>query len=103
MTAVQILAIISSGIGAFFMLMAAVGIVRMPDLYTRLHCSTKSATLGVGFQILAAILYAGDPAVALRGIAVVVFMILTAPVAGHIIARSVYRAKRPGTQPPATD
>ncbi|TVR43578.1 MAG: monovalent cation/H(+) antiporter subunit G [Planctomycetota bacterium] len=77
--------------GAFFMFTAALGIVRMPDIYTRLHCSTKSATLGVGLILLAVAVNSGEGAVWARAIAGIAFFMLTVPVAGHILARAGYR------------
>jgi multicomponent Na+:H+ antiporter subunit G len=77
-------------VGAFFMLVAAVGVVRMPDLFSRMHSSTKSATLGVGCLLLGAALHFGDVAIAARALAIVVFMLVTAPVAAHMIGRAAY-------------
>ena len=58
-------------IGAAFMAVAALGVMRMPDLFMRLHCSTKSATLGVGCIMLGAAVHFGDLAVWARALAVV--------------------------------
>jgi multicomponent Na+:H+ antiporter subunit G len=77
-------------IGASFLLLAAVGIVRMPDLFTRLQATTKATTLGVGCVVLAVAVHFGDLGVAARAAAVVVFMLLTAPVAAHMIGRAAY-------------
>jgi multicomponent Na+:H+ antiporter subunit G len=79
-------------IGAAFMAVAALGVMRMPDLFMRLHCSTKSATLGVGCIMLGAAVHFGDLAVWARALAVVVFIFVTAPVAGHVLARAAYFA-----------
>ena len=77
-------------IGAVFMLLAAVGVVRMPDVYMRMHSSTKSATFGVSFVMAGAALYFGDLAIAVRALAVVIFFFITAPVAAHLIGRAAY-------------
>jgi multicomponent Na+:H+ antiporter subunit G len=77
-------------VGAVFMLLAGVGVFRMPDVFTRMHSSTKSATLGVGCVLLGAALYFNDLAIAARAIAVVVFVFVTAPVAAHMIGRAAY-------------
>lgn len=87
---VQILSAILFVVGVAFMLVAAVGVVRMPDFLMRLHCSTKSATLGVGCVLLGAALYFGDAAVWARALAVMVFVFATAPVAAHILGRAAY-------------
>ncbi|TVR11179.1 MAG: monovalent cation/H(+) antiporter subunit G [Planctomycetota bacterium] len=87
----DILASILVVAGAFFMFTAAVGIVRMPDIYTRLHCSTKSATLGIGLILLSVAVASGEGAVWARAIAGIAFFMLTVPVGGHILARAGYR------------
>ncbi len=82
-------------LGVAFMLIAAIGVVRMPDIFMRLHCSTKSATLGVGCVMLGAALHFGEFAIWARAIAVVAFIFVTAPVAGHILGRAAYLARAP--------
>lgn len=77
--------------GAFFMLMGAVGIVRLPDLFMRMSATTKSLTLGVSFMMLAVALHFNDLAVGARALATILFVFLTAPVAAHLIARAGYR------------
>ena len=76
--------------GAFFMLMGAVGIVRMPDLFMRMSATTKSATLGVSFMMLAVALHFNDLAIGARALATILFVFLTAPIAAHMIARAGY-------------
>jgi len=77
-------------VGAIFSLLAAVGIVRMPDLYLRMHSSTKAGTLGVGCLLGACAAYFGEIAVVLQASLVVGFLFLTAPIASHLIARAAY-------------
>ncbi|KAA0231643.1 monovalent cation/H(+) antiporter subunit G [candidate division KSB1 bacterium] len=79
-------------IGAVFMLLAAIGVVRMPDLYLRMSATSKAATLGVICVMLAAALHFNDFAITARITAIIVFLILTAPVAAHKIARAAYLA-----------
>ncbi|HSM54575.1 MAG TPA: monovalent cation/H(+) antiporter subunit G [Candidatus Sulfomarinibacteraceae bacterium] len=76
--------------GTFFMLVAAIGLNRMPDLYTRMHGAAKSTTLGVTAIIVATAVYFVSSDAITRAILVVVFFFLTAPVAGHVLARSAY-------------
>lgn len=76
--------------GAAFMFLAAVGVVRMPDLFTRMQVTTKAATLGAGCMLLAAGLHFGELGVTTRVLAVIAFLFLTAPVAAHMIARAAY-------------
>jgi multicomponent Na+:H+ antiporter subunit G len=78
-------------IGALFILLAGVGLVRMPDLFLRVSASTKAATLGVGATLLGVALYFGDFATFIRAGAIIVFLLLTAPVAAHLIGRAAYQ------------
>jgi multicomponent Na+:H+ antiporter subunit G len=73
-----------------FMLLAAIGMVRMPDVLTRMHSSTKSGTLGVGLIMVGVALFFGDFAIGVRALAIVVFMFMTTPVSAHMIARASY-------------
>jgi multicomponent Na+:H+ antiporter subunit G len=77
-------------VGAVFMLLAAVGVYRMPDVFTKMHSSTKSATLGVGCLMLGAALHFDDIVIGARALAVVVFVFVTAPVAAHMMGRAAY-------------
>ncbi len=77
-------------VGAFFMFVAALGVVRMPDLLMRMHSSTKSATLGAGCALLGAALYFGNFVIAVRATATIVFLFATAPIATHLIGRAAY-------------
>lgn len=85
-------------IGTVFMMLAAIGVVRMPDLYLRMSATSKAATLGVICVMLAAALHFNDFAITARVIAIIVFLVLTAPVAAHKIARAAYLAG-PGLWP----
>ncbi|WP_043527973.1 monovalent cation/H(+) antiporter subunit G [Litchfieldella xinjiangensis] len=76
--------------GAGFMLMAAVGVLRMPDLLTRMHATTKAATLGVALIMVAVSLHFAEVAVVARAFGVIVFLLMTAPVAAHVIGRAGY-------------
>jgi multicomponent Na+:H+ antiporter subunit G len=76
--------------GAIFILLAAVGLLRMPDLYLRISVTTKAATLGVGLVLIAAAIYFNEMAVTSRVLAIILFVILTAPVGAHLIGRAAY-------------
>lgn len=79
-------------IGAFFALAAAIGIVRLPDLYTRMHAASKAGTLGSGLLLLALAVDADDLGIATRAVAGVLFLMLTAPISAHLLARAAYLA-----------
>ncbi len=86
----QGLSLVLMAIGVGFMLVAALGVARMPDVYMRMHSSTKSATFGVSFVMAGLAVYFWDFAIAARAFAVVIFFFMTAPVAAHLIARAAY-------------
>ena len=77
-------------LGAGFMLLAAVGLIRLPDLPTRMHASTKAGSLGAALTMLAVAVFLPEPAVIARAMATVAFLLLTAPVAAHAIGRAAY-------------
>lgn len=77
-------------LGAFFLVIAAVGLLRMPDLFMRMSTSTKAAVLCVGFVLAGGAVYFADLAVSTKAITVIVFVGLTAPVAAHMIGRAAY-------------
>ncbi len=77
-------------IGALFIFLSALGVVRLPDLYLRMSASTKTSTLGVGTILLAAAIYFNELGLATRAIATLIFVLLTAPVAAHMIGRAAY-------------
>lgn len=77
-------------IGTFFMFVGAVGIIRMPDLFMRMSATTKAATLGVTFMLLAAVVHFNELGVGTRALATICFVFITAPVAAHMIGRAGY-------------
>ncbi|MEW5979299.1 MAG: monovalent cation/H(+) antiporter subunit G [Acidobacteriota bacterium] len=78
-------------IGSASMLLAAVGVLRMPSLLTRMQTTTKAVTLGVGATMLGVAIYFGDIAVTARALLIVAFFFLTTPVSAHAIARAAFR------------
>ena len=77
-------------VGAFFMFVAGLGIIRMPDLFMRMSCSTKAGTIGIGVVLLSLALYFADISLAARAVATIAFVFLTAPVSSHRIGRIAY-------------
>lgn len=77
-------------VGAFFVLVAAIGVLRLDDLYMRMHAASKAGTLGSGVLLIALAIHSADSSVGLRAIAGVVFFLLTAPIAAHLLARAAY-------------
>lgn len=81
--------------GAIFTLLAALGVLRFPDVYSRMHASTKAGSLGAGLIFIAIAIQSGELSVVLRAFAGFCFIILTAPVAAHLLSRAAYRAGVP--------
>jgi multicomponent Na+:H+ antiporter subunit G len=90
-----LVAAVSAVLGAGFMALAGVGILRMPDLFTRMHASTKGASLGVALLLFAAALWFGDLSVTTKAVLTTGFVFLTAPVAAHMLGRAAYARKIP--------
>jgi multicomponent Na+:H+ antiporter subunit G len=82
-------------VGTVFTFLAAIGILRMPDLFQRLSTATKAATLGVGSLLLAAAVYFENLGTTTRALATIFFLVLTAPIAAHIIGRAAYFVDTP--------
>jgi multicomponent Na+:H+ antiporter subunit G len=82
-------------LGAVFMTLGAVGLVRLPDVYMRMSASSKAATLGASLLLLGAAVHFGTAAVGGRAIVIVAFLFLTAPLAAHAIGRAAYRRGSP--------
>ena len=76
--------------GAVFMLIASIGIIRFPDLLMRMHAATKAGSLGAGMILIGAALTFSTMAIYTRVITTVLFILLTAPVAAHVIGRVGY-------------
>lgn len=82
--------------GSLFCAVAALGILRFPDVYTRLHAASKAGPLGAGLILLSVGLSAGDWPTLLRCVLGLLFLLLTSPVSAHLLARAALRA---GTKP----
>jgi multicomponent Na+:H+ antiporter subunit G len=77
-------------LGAVFVLIAGLGVVRMPDIFLRLSATSKAGTLGVGLMLVATALYFDEAGITARALATLVFLLLTTPVAAHRIGRAAY-------------
>ena len=77
-------------IGASFLLLAGVGMLRMPDAFSRMQASTKASTLGVACILVAVALHFHDWGITMRALATSVFFLLTAPVSAHLVGRASY-------------
>jgi multicomponent Na+:H+ antiporter subunit G len=81
--------------GTFFTLLAAIGVVRFPDIYMRLSAASKASTLGASFILAAVALFFNSAAVTGKSVAIIAFTLLTAPVAAHMLGRAAYFSGTP--------
>jgi multicomponent K+:H+ antiporter subunit G len=91
-------------VGAAFVLVGAIGLVRFRDFYMRLHAPTKASTLGVGGVLAASLLWhwaAGEWA--LRELLIALFLFVTAPVSAHLMAQAALHLRVRSTAPPPED
>lgn len=86
----DIIVIILVSLGTLFVLLAAIGLVRMPDLYLRISVTTKAATLGIGLILASAAVFFSETSVTTRILAIIFFILLTAPVGAHLLGRASY-------------
>ncbi len=79
-------------LGMGFSLVTALGLIRLPDVYTRAHAASKSATLGVMSILIGVIIYfvTEDGFFSSRVVLGILFVLITAPIGGHLIARAAY-------------
>lgn len=77
-------------IGAAFTFVAAIGLLRLPDLYSRMHAASKAGTLGSGVLLLALAIFAHDHSTVTRALAAITFLLLTAPISAHLLAKAAY-------------
>ncbi len=93
MLAQQIVGIFLMGTGTLFVFVAGLGVLRLPDVYMRLHASTKAGTLGVALNAAGLVVFYPNLGIFTRAFALVLFLLLTAPVAAHMIGRASYFAR----------
>ncbi len=91
--------------GTIISLISAIGLVRLPDVYTRSHAASKSSTVGVLFILIGTLLYflISEGYFSIRLILGIIFVFLTAPVGAHVISRAAYRANVPLTKSSVED
>ena len=87
---VAILSIMFKSAGVVFLLVAAIGVVKFSDPFQRMHAATKAGTLGAGLVIIGSVIAHGELDAVVLGVMTVVFLLLTVPVAGHLLGRAAY-------------
>ncbi|MEL6913541.1 MAG: monovalent cation/H(+) antiporter subunit G [Pseudomonadota bacterium] len=78
-------------LGGALSVLAGIGIVRLPDVFIRMHAATKVGTLGSGFIMAGAAVFFGTSEVIILTVLIVFFLLLTAPIAAHMIGRAALR------------
>lgn len=86
--AVDVIVLALAWLGALLVLIAAVGVVRMPDLFSRLQASSKAPALALWCLLIALCLHLGSWSVIARAGVLIAFVFVTAPIAAHLIARA---------------
>lgn len=86
----DIFVIVFAILSAFFFFVGTTGLIRLPDVFSRMHATTKSDTLGAGLMIVALMIYNGLNPVSVKLFIILVFIFVTNPVSAHIIAKSAY-------------
>ena len=88
----ETIAILFVMLGIIFDLFGCIGLIRMPDIYNRLQASTKCVTLGTCSILFAVVIKYGLNAAGIKAILCIVFLLLTAPVSAHALARASHRS-----------
>ena len=102
-TVVDVLAAVMLVAGSALALIAAIGLFRMPDAYSRIHVATKPATLAVVFTVGAAVLRVPGLAPTTKLLLAVLLQFWTAPVASHMLGRAAHAAGLRPAEPWAVD
>jgi len=80
-------------VGSFFLLVGAIGLVRLPDFFMRLHAPTKATTLGVGGMLLASMAWSLTLEPSLKELLITLFLFVTAPVSAQLLARAALKRR----------
>ena len=86
--------------GGAFSLIGSLGLLRMPDFFTRLHGPSKATTIGMGSILVASSLYMSfrGPGLSLHEFMISLFIVITTPVASHLLAKAARHRRLPGAE-----
>jgi multicomponent Na+:H+ antiporter subunit G len=84
----DVLSFVLLSAGGFFVVVGSLGLVRMPDFFTRIHAASITDTLGAGLLLLGLLLQTTDPLGAVKLVLILAFLVLTGPTATHALAKS---------------
>ena len=82
-------------VGVAFNFFGCLGLIRLPDIYSRLQASTKCVTFGTIFILIGVLVYIGISALAIKAILCLVFILLTSPTAAHAISKGAHHSGVP--------
>jgi multicomponent Na+:H+ antiporter subunit G len=89
---IELFSIISLILGCFFILSGSLGLIKLPDVFSRIHAAGLIDTLGSGFIVLALIIYSGFSLLSLKLLLIPIFLIFTSPVSSHAISLFAYES-----------
>lgn len=91
MSLLELLTVLVTAAGVFFIVVSSIGLVRLPDLYTRVHAAGKAGTLGIiGVLLGVGLFYGNNLPIVFKMLALIAFFFLTAPVAAHMLDRAAF-------------
>ena len=87
---IEIISAIIIIVGVLFVAIGSIGILRLPDFYIRISAITKAATMGVACIMIGVAINFNEISIAIKAFFVVIFLLITSPIAAHIIGRAAY-------------
>jgi multicomponent Na+:H+ antiporter subunit G len=91
---------VSIGVGVFFMVVGSVGVLRLPDVFCRLHAAGMTDTMGAGLILLGLAFQAGFTPVLVRIVLIYAFLLFTSPISSHALARAALAGGEQPWEPP---
>ena len=88
---IEIITAILLLLGGAFAMIAGLGVLRLPDVLTRMHASTKAGTLGSSLILIGCAVYLAETEITARVLAIILFLMLTSPIGAHMIGRAAVR------------
>ena len=100
----QVPIVVALVVGGVFTLVGAIGLLRFPDFYMRLHAPTKATTLGVGGVLIASLAYHwGTGSYGIHELLITLFLFVTAPVSANLLAKAALHLRAPSRAPVPPD
>ena len=90
---INILSMISLAMGSFFIFSGSLGLIKLPDVFSRIHAAGLIDTLGSGFVVLSLVLYSGFTLVSFKLLLIPLFLLFTSPISSHAISLFAYESR----------